>query len=143
MLIGRNRNGLALDTAYAKSAGHNPILWPAHAEPQQLWAFRKTEHAGEYLIISVDNGLVLDAGSGSELRRPPWMSRNWSEPHQRWRLHPTDDGAAYIIESVRTGHVLDIPEEAGPDTRTPPVLWTRHGATNQQFLIVAPSGGPT
>jgi hypothetical protein len=69
MLIGRNRNGLALDTSYAKSAGHSPILWPAHAEPQQLWAFRKTEHPGEYLIVSVDSGLLLDAGSGSEPRR--------------------------------------------------------------------------
>lgn len=141
LLIGRNR-GLALDTAYHEHEDSVPILWSAHAEPQQLWYFRKTEHRGQFLVVAVLNGLALDAGRGSDQPRQPTMSALTHEPWQRWRLHPTEDGAAFIVESVHTGHVLDVPHEAGPETRTPPVLWTRHGAFNQQWLIVTPSGGP-
>ena len=141
LLIGRDR-GLALDTAFHQEEGAVPILWPAHAQPHQLWYFQRTEHRGQYLIVSVANGLVLDAGVSSELRRQPVMWSRHSESHQRWRLHPTEDAAAFIVESVRTGHVLDVPSEAGPETCTPPVLWEKHGAMNQQFLIVTPSGGP-
>jgi hypothetical protein len=59
---------------------------------------------------------------------------------QRWRLHPTADGGAYIVESVATGHVLDRPHDA-IEGGSQPVLWTRHGEMNQQFLIITPSGG--
>ncbi|MFE8018221.1 RICIN domain-containing protein [Streptomyces antibioticus] len=142
ILVGRDRAGLSLDTAYAQDEGHHPILWPAHAQPQQLWAFQQTRHSGELLIVSIANKLVLDAGSGRELRRHPWMSARTEKANQRWRLHPTQDGAAYVVESVLTGHVLDIPDEAGPETHTSPVLWHRHDGMNQQFLIVSPTGGP-
>lgn len=141
LLIGRD-GGLALDTAYHTHEDSVPILWPAHAEPQQLWYFRKTGHRGEFLIVAVENGLALDAGRGNTLRRQPTMSAHTQEPWQRWRLHPTGEGAAMIVESVHTGQVLDVPHEAGPETRTPPVLWTRHGGINQQWLVVTPSGGP-
>lgn len=141
LIIGRERGGLAIDTAFRQSGGH-AILWPAHALPHQLWYFRRTQYDGEYLIASVDNGTVLDAGAGSEMGRPLVMWSQHGAPHQRWRLLPTDDRTAYVIESVATGHVLDIPPDAGPETKTTPVLWEPHWGTNQQFLVVTPSGGP-
>ena len=141
LIIGRERGGLALDTAFRRSGGH-PVLWPAHALPHQLWYFRKTQHDGEYLIASVDNGTVLDAGAGGDMGRPLVISSQYGAPHQRWRWLPTDDATAFLIESVGTGHVLDIPHDAGLKTKTTPVLWERHWGTNQQFLIVTPSSGP-
>jgi hypothetical protein len=140
LLISRDR-GLALDTAFL-TEGKSPILWPTHAQPHQLWNFQRTEHREQYLIVSVENGLALDARTDSEMSRRAVMWSPHGESHQRWRLHPTNDGTAFIIESVRTGHVLDAPWDAGPETRTPPVLYERHDAVNQQFLIVSPSSGP-
>ncbi|MFI9103250.1 RICIN domain-containing protein [Streptomyces fildesensis] len=140
LLMGRD-SGLALDTAW-RGEGESPILWPAHAHPHQLWYFQRTHRRNQFLIVSVDNGLVLDARQGTELRRWPVMRSPSDDRHQHWRLHPTKDATGFIIESVHSGHVLDVPEEAGRKTRTPPVLWERHGEMNQQFLIMTPSGGP-
>lgn len=141
LLIARNQ-GLALDTA-SGAEGDNPILWPVHAEPHQLWYFRRTEYGGQFQIVSVANGLALDAQYGRDIPRPAVMWSRHGHAHQRWRLKPTDDGAACFIESVRTGHVLDRPWEAGPETRTPAVLYEMHGDENQQFVIAAPSHGPS
>jgi hypothetical protein len=140
LLIARNR-GLALDTAFGME-DDNPILWPAHALPHQLWYFHKTGYADQFLILSVANGLALDAQAGRDTPRPAVMWPRHGQAHQRWRLRPTDDGAACFIESVRTGQVLDAPREAGPETKTPAVLYEMHGGENQQFLIAAPSQGP-
>jgi hypothetical protein len=140
MIIGRGRDGLSLDTAFG-GTGHNPILWPAHGEPHQLWYFRKAELKGTYLIVSVSNGMVLDAGPGTTIPRPLRMLPDTGAPQQRWRLHTVESTSAFIIESAPTGHVLDIPHEAGAETCTPPVLWDWHGAANQQFLIATPTGG--
>jgi Ricin-type beta-trefoil lectin domain-like len=140
MIIGRDRDGLSVDTAFG-NAGDNPILWPAHGEPHQLWYFRKAESEGTFLIVSVSNGMVLDAGAGSTIPRPLRMQPSTGAERQRWRLHKIEGFSAFIIESVPTGHVLDIPHEAGAETHTPPVLWDWHGAANQQFLIVTPTGG--
>jgi hypothetical protein len=140
LLIARGR-GLALDTAFG-AEGDNPILWPAHAMPHQLWYFQKTDYEGQFLILSVANELALDAQTDRDMPRPAVMWSCHGHAHQRWRLRPTEDGAACFIESVRTGHVLDAPWEAGPETRTPAVLYEMHGAENQQFLIAAPSHGP-
>jgi len=133
--------GLALDTAFGME-GDRPILWPVHAMPHQLWYFHRTDHADQFQIVSVANGLALDAQTGRETPRKAVMWSRHTGSHQRWRLHPTDDGAACFVESVRTGHVLDAPWEAGPETRTPPVLYEMHGGENQQFVIAAPSRGP-
>ena len=141
LLIVRGR-GLALDTAFGME-GTEPILWPAHAQPHQLWYFHRTEYRDQFLVVSVANGLALDARWDSELGREPVMWSRHGQSHQRWRLHPTEDGAACFVESVRTGHVLDAPWEAGPETRTRPVLWDRNEGENQQFLIVTPSRGPS
>jgi len=141
LLIVRGR-GLALDTAF-RMENENPILWPAHALPHQLWYFQRTDHPDQYLIVSVSNGLALDAQTGREVPRQPVMWSRHGQSHQRWRLHPTDDGAACFVESVRTGHVLDVPWEAGQETETPPVLYEMNGGENQQFLIVTPSRGPS
>lgn len=140
LLIVRGR-GLALDTAF-NAEGDSPILWPAHALPHQLWYFHKTDQHDEFLIVSVVNGLALDAQEGRDTPRSALMWSRHGRTHQRWRLRPTDDGAACFIESVRTGHVLDVPWEAGPETRTPAVLYEKHGGENQQFVIAAPSHGP-
>ena len=139
LLIARAR-GLALDTAFRAEKG-NPILWPAHAMPHQLWYFHKTEHRDQFEILSVANGLALDAQRGDDIPRPTVMWSRHGQAQQRWRLRPTDDGAACFIESVRTGHVLDAPWEAGPETRTPPVMYEMHGGENQQFIVAAPSHG--
>lgn len=133
-------SGLALDTAFKTHNLSEPIFWPAHAFPQQLWRFLATGAKNEYVIESVANGLVLDARTDQNEGRHPCMWPRHGEAIQCWRLHPTGDGAAYIIESVATGHVLDRPADAGP--RSQPVLWGRHSEVNQQFLIVNPAGGP-
>jgi hypothetical protein len=132
--------GLALDTAFG-SEEHNPILWPPHAELHQLWYFRKTDYRDQFEIISVANGLALDAHRNNKASRPAVMRSRHGTNHQRWRLLSTADGAACLIESVSSGHVLDVPWEAGPETRTPPVLYSRHGGRNQQFIVAAPSHG--
>ncbi|GJF32414.1 hypothetical protein KNE206_51140 [Kitasatospora sp. NE20-6] len=141
VLVGRD-SGLALDTAYRGSGG-KPTLWTVHARPHQLWYFERTRRKGEFLIRSADNGLVLDARQGAELRRSPVMKPRDEYRNQHWRLHSTEDATGYIIESVNSGHVLDVPFEAGPRTESSPVLWTRHGSMNQQFLVMTPSAGPT
>ena len=141
LLIVRGR-GLALDTAFG-AEGDNPILWPAHARPHQLWYFHKTDCEDQFLIVSVANGLALDAQPGRDTPRSAVMWSRHGQEHQRWRLRPTVDGAACFIESVHTGHVLDVPWEAGQETRTPAVLYEMHGGENQQFLIAAPSHGPS
>jgi hypothetical protein len=141
LLIVRGR-GLALDTAFGME-GDNPILWPPHAQPHQLWYFQRTEQRDEVQIVSVANGLSLDAKIGRETPRQAVMWSRHGQSHQRWRLRPTDDGAACFIESVRTGQVLDAPWEAGPETHTPPVLYERHGGENQQFVIATPSRVPS
>ncbi|HUC25230.1 MAG TPA: RICIN domain-containing protein [Streptosporangiaceae bacterium] len=140
LLVVRGR-GLALDTAFHME-GENPIVWPAHALPHQLWYFHRTEHDGQFEIVSVANGLALDAQTGRDTPRQAVMWTRHGQSHQRWRLHPTDDGAACFIQSVRTGHVLDVPWEAGYETRTAPVLIEMHGGENQQFVIATPSRGP-
>jgi hypothetical protein len=63
LLIVRGR-GLALDTAFGME-GDNPILWPPHAQPHQLWYFHRTEYRDELQIVSVANGLALDAKVGA------------------------------------------------------------------------------
>jgi hypothetical protein len=140
VLVGRD-SGLALDTAYRGSGGL-PTLWPVHAHLHQLWYFERTRHKDRFLIRSAENGLVLDARQGAELRRSPAMKPRDETRNQHWRLHPTEDSVGYIIESVNSGHVLDVPSEAGPRTGSSPVLWTRHGSMNQQFLVMTPSAGP-
>jgi hypothetical protein len=121
LLIGRDR-GLALDTG-GRAEGESPILWPPNGGQRQLWYFRRTEHRGQYLIVSIDNELVLDAKISTEICREPVMWSRHGESHQRWRLHPTKDSAAFFIESVRTRHVLDIPWEV--EKGAPPVMWQR------------------
>jgi hypothetical protein len=140
ILVGRD-SGLAVDTAFRESGG-KPILWPAHALSQQLWYFDRTQHKDQFRIRSAANDLFLDARQGAELRRSPVMRPRNERRNQHWRIHTTEDTIGFIIESVNSGHVLDVPEEAGPQTRTPLVLWTRHGSMNQQFLIMTPSAGP-
>lgn len=139
ILIVRSK-GLAIDTAFG-AEDDNPILWPPHAQPHQLWYFQKTKYQGQVEILSVANGLALDAHRSDDISRPAVMWSRHGQAHQRWRLHPTGDGAACFIESVRTGHVLDAPWEAGPETHTPPILYPMHGKENQQFIIAAPSHG--
>lgn len=141
LLVVRGR-GLALDTGFG-AEDDNPILWPAHAMPHQLWYFHKTDYNDQFLIMSVANELALDAQRGTGTPRPTVMWSRHGQAHQRWRLRPTDDGAACFIESVRTGHVLDAPWEAGQETRTPAVLYELHGGENQQWIIAAPSHGPS
>jgi hypothetical protein len=141
LLIARGR-GLALDTAFG-AEDDNPILWSAHAMPHQLWYFHKTDYSDQFLIMSVANELALDAQRGTDTPRPTIMWSRHEQAHQRWRLRPTDDGAACFIESVRTGHVLDAPWEAGQETHTPAVLYEMHGGENQQWVVAAPSHGPS
>jgi hypothetical protein len=123
--------------------GESPILWAAHALPQQLWYFHRTEHQGQFQIVSVLNGLALDARTGSDTPRHPVMWDRHGQSHQRWRLRPTDDRAACLVESVRTGQVLDVPWEATYESRDSPVLFEMHGGENQQFIIATPSTVPS
>lgn len=53
--------GLALDTGNESEPDKWPILWPPHAERQQLWYLRPTGMIGEFAIVSAANGLALDA----------------------------------------------------------------------------------
>ncbi len=135
MIVARDR-GLALDTGFGVANLTEPILWPAHGFPQQLWLLAGTRRRGEYAIQSVANGLALDARREDGLGRTPVLWERHDEPWQRWRLKESPDGMACQLISVHTGHSLDCPSDAGP--RDHPVLWDSHGEMTQQFLLLVP-----
>lgn len=129
---------LAVDTALQYENGCWPEFRVPDAYQPQLWHFKRTAQRGEYLIVSVANGLALDS-RGTEHGRIVTMRSPDNGEHQRWRLSASADGAAFVIESVLTRHVLDGPRDTDP--RTNIIMWDRHDGVNQQFLVMAPSGG--
>ena len=137
MLVARDQ-GLALDTGLATANWSEPILWPAHGYPHQLWMLLGTGIQNECVIQSVANGLVLDARRETDQGRHPVMWERHDEAWQKWNLNPSPDGAAFIVTSVHTGQALDAP--AGSDRGARPVMWECHRGTDQQFLCMEAGG---
>jgi hypothetical protein len=138
LIVARDQ-GLALDTGFGSRNWDEPHLWAAHAFPQQMWILVGTKWRKQHVIQSVSNGLVLDARRETNEGRHPLMWERHDAAWQRWELEPTGDGMAFFIRSPHTGHVLDA---GGPDrqNRDKPVLWGKHGAMHQQFLVLVPTG---
>jgi hypothetical protein len=133
LVVARDQ-GLALDTGLATENWSEPILWPAHGQPHQLWMLLGSGSGSECVIQSVANGLVLDARRETNEGRHPLMWERHDEPWQKWRLDPSADGAAVIVTSVHTGHALDAP--AGSERGDRPAMWGCHRGTVQQFLFM-------
>lgn len=143
LLIDR-RWGLALDATTSPKERTRPVLWTPHAAPWQQWRIHRVG-SGTVRIVSEHGGKVLttdaSAGDGSWT----WLETDRGRDNQLWRLAPTDDRIAFVVETKQSAHALD----ARLDTKapavepggsvadpTPPILWSTHWESWQQWLIV-------
>jgi hypothetical protein len=125
---------------------HRPplVLWTPHALPWQQWRIRKAGN-DTVKIISEHGGLALTTDGTPSDGSWTWLENDRNLDSQRWRLSPTPDKVAFIIETQWSAYALD----ARTDTQlpaageygsigdpTPPILWSTHLESWQQWLVV-------
>jgi uncharacterized protein YebE (UPF0316 family) len=112
------------------------IQWQAHNGANQKWQLKVTD--GYYYIIkSVSSGKCLDMPTSNEGEKVIQYDCMPNNDNQKWSLQRQSNGS-YLIISKRSGKALDVPN-SNPNNGVPIVQWTRHGQTNQRWILMRTS----